>query len=145
MCLSERCSKKFGSPRGDAPMALTGPEKAMYNFLIKREAAGNLNASQKTALDALKAKVASSPQPLKGKVVTAPPPPDAAKQAAAAKAAAAQKAAAAKAAAAKKAELEAAAKAREGIGAEAKHARAHAMKAGAASTSLDFNQIVDTF
>ena len=38
-------------------MALTGPEKAMYNFLIKREAAGNLNASQKTALDALKAKV----------------------------------------------------------------------------------------
>ena len=47
----------FGSPRGDAPMALTGPEKAMYNFLIKREAAGNLNASQKTALDALKAKV----------------------------------------------------------------------------------------
>ena len=107
-------------------MALTGPEKAMYNFLIKREAAGNLNASQKTALDALKAKVGpatpASPQPLKGKVVTAPPPPDAAKQAAAAKAAAAQKAAAAKAqaekakadaakvAAAKKAEIEAAKK-----------------------------------
>ena len=104
MCLSERCSKKFGSPRGDAPMALTGPEKAMYNFLIKREAAGNLNASQKTALDALKAKVGpatpASPQPLKGKVVKAPPPPaaDAAKQAAAAKAAAAKKAADAKAA-----------------------------------------------
>ena len=76
-------------------MALTGPEKAMYNFLIKREAAGNLNASQKTALDSLKAKVGpaspASPKPLQGKVVTAPPPPaaDAAKQAAAAKAAAA--------------------------------------------------------
>ena len=85
-------------------MALTGPEKAMYNFLIKREAAGNLNATQRTQLDALKAKVGpatpASPQPLKGKVVTAPPPPaaDAAKQAAAAKAAAAKKAADAKAA-----------------------------------------------
>ena len=38
-------------------MALTGPEKAMYNFLIKREAAGNLNATQATQLAALKAKV----------------------------------------------------------------------------------------
>ena len=36
-------------------MALTGPEKAMYNFLIKREAAGNLNATQATQLAALKA------------------------------------------------------------------------------------------
>ena len=60
-------------------MALTGPEKAMYNFLIKREAAGNLNATQQKQLDALKAKqgpaTPASPQPLKGKVVTAPPPP----------------------------------------------------------------------
>ena len=69
-------------------MALTGPEKAMYNFLIKREAAGNLNATQRTTLDSLKAKIGpatpASPQPLKGKVVKAPPPPaaDAAKQAA---------------------------------------------------------------
>ena len=38
-------------------MALTGPEKAMYNFLIKREAAGNLNATQQKQLTALKAKV----------------------------------------------------------------------------------------
>ena len=97
-------------------MALTGPEKAMYNFLIKREAAGNLNATQSKQLAALKAKQGpaspASPQPLKGKVVTAPPPPaaDAAKQAAAAKAAAAQKSAAAKAqadAAKKAAELKA--------------------------------------
>ena len=60
-------------------MALTGPEKAMYNFLIKREAAGNLNATQSKQLEALKKKVGpatpASPQPLKGKVVTAPPPP----------------------------------------------------------------------
>ena len=34
-----RCANFFA-------MALTGPEKAMYNFLIKREAAGNLNATQ---------------------------------------------------------------------------------------------------
>ena len=88
-------------------MALTGPEKAMYNFLIKREAAGNLNATQQKQLDALKAKVGpaspASPQPLKGKVVTAPPPPDAAKQAAAAKAAAAKQAADAQKARAEKA------------------------------------------